>query len=825
MTASPSVPSTQPTNETTASQARILRVAVIGCGAIAQQMHLPVLAGHEGVELAVLVDRDLKRAGELAAGYGVPAVLADAAELNADLMDAAIVATPPFHHASCSIDLMRRGIHVLVEKPMATTYADAVAMAEAADATGTVLSVGVFRRLYPSVRALAAAVRSEILGRPLRFDFEGGGVYNWAATTLGNLKKEWAGGGVLMDMGPHYLDLLLAVFDGPGQVLQYRDNSLGGVETDCVAELQLKHRGQGVTGRLECSRTRQLRGTLQIECERGVLELPFSERFRVRMLPHDRQAVDAATGQTRELEQWLGWRGEPECDWYESFRAGIDDWLSAIQRGTTPQLSGRSALETMRLIDECYRRREPMEEPWSRSQESGVRSQESGVRGQEAAGRSQESGVGGQESEDGTRDSSLATSNYQLATTIPPLSPAPRPRVLVTGATGFIGCRVAEILCLRDGWDVRAMVHNPANAARLARLPVEMVQADLQSSEDVARLVDGCDAVVHCAIGTAYGNRREIFAVTVDGTRRLAEAALAAGVRRLVHISTMGVYDPAAQGVLDESTPVQPRRGDEYGESKQQAEAAVLRAVRRGLSAVILRPARVFGPFGKTFVVNPLAAMQQGRFAWLGDPDVPCDMVYVDNVAEAIGCALRAADEAVRGEAFNVSDGENATWREFYRYFAAALGLDLDGVPVRPRRDSRAGGAWRGLIGWPGSCWRGVKSVVTSPEFKRLGRKVLDTDPLGTVPRWALGRYPSLERGVRRLIRADGSLPVYRIEATAAQPGVVTMGSSGAVLSIDNARQVLGYHPSISRGHGLQLTLEWVRYARLVAGRESPAVR
>ena len=89
-----------PTPTRTPHPGRPLRVAVIGCGAIAKSMHLPVLAGHEGVELAALVDRDRERAAELAAGYKVPAVLADAAELGPDRIDAAVVATPPFHHAA-----------------------------------------------------------------------------------------------------------------------------------------------------------------------------------------------------------------------------------------------------------------------------------------------------------------------------------------------------------------------------------------------------------------------------------------------------------------------------------------------------------------------------------------------------------------------------------------------------------------------------------------------------------------------------------------------------------------------------------------------------
>ncbi len=152
-----------------------VRIALIGCGAISRQFHLPVLAGHEGIELAVLVDRDRERAAELAKGYGVKTVLTDAGELDAERIDAAIVATPPFHHAACSIELMRRGIHVLVEKPMATRFEDAEEMVRTAEEQGVVLHVGVFRRLYPSLRLLRGLLDSEYLGRPRSFSLRSGG--------------------------------------------------------------------------------------------------------------------------------------------------------------------------------------------------------------------------------------------------------------------------------------------------------------------------------------------------------------------------------------------------------------------------------------------------------------------------------------------------------------------------------------------------------------------------------------------------------------------------------------------------------------------------
>jgi predicted dehydrogenase/nucleoside-diphosphate-sugar epimerase len=765
------------------SATQLVRVAVIGCGRISQELHLPILAGHERIRLAALVDRDLQRAQDLAKGYGVARVVTDAAELDQEEIDAAVVATPPFHHAPCAIALMRRGIHVLVEKPMATSYADAAAMVQAAEESGVMLAVGFFRRLMPSMRMLKALVDSAWLGRPMGFQVEGGGLYDWPAATLGNMRKDWAGGGVLIDFGSHMLDLLHYLFEGPAEVLEYRDNALGGIEADCSMRLQFSHGGRAITGTVELARTRKVGNLIRIACERGTMEYQISQRYQIRITPYDLQLTDPLQGRPCACSLQANWVDEPETPWYETVRAEIDDWLHAIHTGHEAQLSGRSALPTVKLIDDCYCQRLPLAEPWVDAAWSDERV---------ALSEQKLSSLG-------------ATLNAQRST--------PR-RVLVTGASGFIGCRVAEILALRDGWQVRALVHNPANAARLARLPVEMVQADLGSNSEVERLVQGCDAIVHCAIGTAWGQRREIFSVTVDGTRRLASAALAAQIGRFVHLSTMAVYgdDSKLTGMLDESIPPSPFKGSDYGESKLEAERVVAQAVNKGLSALILRPSRVYGPYSRIFIVRPIEAIAEGRFRWLGSPDVPADMVYVDNLVEAIVRSLEGPDDAIKGEVFNIGDGDDITWRAFYEYFANGLEMKLDAPLWSPESPATT---QRGLLAWPASWLRGMKSVVTSPEFRALGRTVLQTDPLGQLPRWALNRFPGIERTIRRLVKADGSLPLYR--RTQHRPrDIVEMGSGGALVSIDKARRVLGYCPPVPRARALELTLEWIKHARLV---------
>jgi predicted dehydrogenase/nucleoside-diphosphate-sugar epimerase len=745
---------------------KLLRVAVVGCGAIAQQIHLPILAGYEGVKLALLVDRDVARTRELAKGYGVEKVVADAAELSSEEIDAAVVATPPSHHAPCSIELMERGIHVLVEKPMSTCYADAEAMVRTAEKAGVVLAVGYFRRLMPSIRMLKALLDSHWLGRPIGFEVVSGGFYNWAAASLGNIRKDLAGGGVLIDFGSHMLDLLHFLFDHPAEVLEYRDNARGGIESDCLARLRLVHRGEAVEGRVELSRTRKLGNRVRVVCERGTLEYRITERFRVWVTPHDLVLSEPLRGEPRPFCLQAGWADEPEVDWFETVRTEIDDWLGAIRSGGQPNLSGRSALPTARVIDECYRRVQPLDEPWV---QEGLRPR---------------------------TEPRTSSANGK------------RRRVLLTGATGFIGTRVAEVLALREGWHVRALVHRPASAARLARLPVEMVQGDLRSPADVERAMEGCDAVVHCAVGTEYGNRRALHAVTVGGTQNLLAAARKAGVRRFVHLSTIGIHDPNRPGTIDETTPVTPRAGDVYGQTKAKADRAVLRAAQQGLPAVVLRPGCVYGPYGHTFVINPLRALAEGRLVLQESADTPANTVFVDNLVEAIVRALEAPAETVRGEVFTISDGDTVTWGEYYGYFAQHLGVAVRTAPrltARPR--------WRPLHGlW--TWYRSFLDIVTSSETKALLKKVLQTDPIGRLPRLVLHGVPGLERGLRRCFGVQEAV-VFRLRPAAAPEPMVVTGRLGCIC-IDKARKVLGYEPVVPREKGLQLTWEWLRYVQLV---------
>ena len=159
-----------------------LRVAVVGCGAIAEKYHLPALAQHAGLlKQIVLVDRDLSRARALAATLSRTRV-AESYEHVMDDIDAAIIATPPSLHHPIAMPLLARGIHVLCEKPLAESAADAKAMIALAERSGAHLCVNHTRRAFPALRRVKELLDAGAIGECLAVEHTEGARFNWPST-------------------------------------------------------------------------------------------------------------------------------------------------------------------------------------------------------------------------------------------------------------------------------------------------------------------------------------------------------------------------------------------------------------------------------------------------------------------------------------------------------------------------------------------------------------------------------------------------------------------------------------------------------------------
>ena len=244
--------------------------------------------------------------------------------------------------------------------------------------------------------------------------------------------------------------------------------------------------------------------------------------------------------------------------------------------------------------------------------------------------------------------------------------------VLVTGATGFTGSYVAERLA-REGVQVRALVRRDG-----ARVPdATTVVGDLRDPASLAAAVDGVDAVVHCAVAYRL-DIEEARRLTVEGTRALAEAALASGCRRFVHLSTISVYAIDGLDVVDEDSPLLGTdRGeqDPYGVSKAEAERALAEVGGRGLDTVVLRPPAILGPHLRCgWTVRVAADVARGTLGYRGNGREQLPYVYVENLADAVVLALKS--EAAVGGAFNVIDG-HVSWKAYLEHLAQVVGRPL----------------------------------------------------------------------------------------------------------------------------------------------------
>ncbi len=189
-----------------------VRVAVIGCGLIAQRAHLPAYVAAPEAELVAVVSGHREKAEEVARQFGNPRVLSTWEEAVADPeIDAIDICTPNTLHARIAIAAARAGKHILVEKPMATTLADAEAMVGAARNEGVTLMVAHNLRFVPIYQAIRKAMLEGAIGQPYSargMFMHAGPEEFWGATSTWFWEKEDAGGGSLLDMGIHMIDLV-----------------------------------------------------------------------------------------------------------------------------------------------------------------------------------------------------------------------------------------------------------------------------------------------------------------------------------------------------------------------------------------------------------------------------------------------------------------------------------------------------------------------------------------------------------------------------------------------------------------------------------------
>ncbi len=386
--------------------------------------------------------------------------------------------------------------------------------------------------------------------------------------------------------------------------------------------------------------------------------------------------------------------------------------------------------------------------------------------------------------------------------------------IMITGATGFIGCRLAEIAVERR-IPVVALVRTWSHAARLARLPVRMVPGDILDLRSLREAVKGCDTVFHCAVDNGIGGRAH-YRSSVHGTANVMQAALEARVDRVVHLSSVAVYSyrPGPDAASEDGR--YRYSEDAYCNGKIDGEKVALRYARdRGLPVTILRPTIVYGPFG-AWTMIPINSILKGRMVLVDGGRGVCNCLYIDNLADA----MLLARERGAGEVFHVSDARPVSWREFIEAHARALG---DSYLPLPDMSPQEIAAARRAIRARSSSVHQILRLLRDPRTRRALRSI----PI--VARWtraagAVGRALAPAH-VRRLPGDGQPEDDHGPEDEVAQPRArsilsqdeVNIYSVNVTFSIEKARRKLGYDPRISFAEGMARTTAWIRWARLAS--------
>ena len=358
--------------------------------------------------------------------YGSGKVTSDYKETISSV-EAAIVALPNHLHKEVTLAFLQEGRDVLCEKPIATTSSDGMKMVEVSNASGTRLAINLIRRCYNSFRIAKHLLDADMLGNVNQVTCQEGGIFGWPLSSMDLLNRQRAGGGILMDIGTHNLDALRWLFSGELELVSYEDDSLGGVEANCNLDFKISNGHAIIPCRMMLGRTRILQNEIIISGDKASLEISQDYHNHVLLRTGDDiHRIEPSEEKERALQD------------KDYFARQVTKFLD---KSSSDYVPGKEAVKVLRFIENCYKNRHQMAYPWERAQSKSINH---------------------------TRLSGIGT-------------------ILVVGASGFLGTRLVEKLSVEKGLRVRAAVHRPGAAARVARLPVDFVECDVLNQQQVDR--------------------------------------------------------------------------------------------------------------------------------------------------------------------------------------------------------------------------------------------------------------------------------------------------------------------------------------------------
>jgi len=575
--------------------------------------------------LAAVADPDRVRAETIARDFSIPSVARTLDDLVNETFDVVHILTPPALHASLAITAMRRGAHVFVEKPLAETVEECDRMIAAARETGRILSVNHSYRFDPVVLRALDLVEQGTIGEVLSVDILRSSSY--APYAGGPIPPCYKNGSYpFQDLGVHALYLLEAFLGNIRSINVHHRASARRpmlyfdewrILADCekgYGQVYMTWNNTPVQNELIVHGTR---GNLYIDC--------YTQLLNVRkMLPAP-----------MPITRMLG--------------AGMSAWSNLW----------RVPVNTFRFVTGSLTPNPGIGVHVARFYEA--------IRNQTLAPV---------KPEEGRRivhllaePSARADEEKKHAFAVTPART--RPRVLITGAHGFLGGSLFRRL-QQSGESLRVLQRRPPEIACPSD-QIHIMAGDIGDPCFVDAAMEGIELVYHVA-AAMRGGKEDFDCGTIWGTRNVVEACLRHGVKRLVYVSSLTVLDHAGHDpavAVTEDSPCEPRpeKRGHYTRTKLEAEKIVLQAVReRGLPAVILRPGHIFGP-GSNFPPSGSLSLA-GRWVVIGNGSRYVPFVYVEDVVDAL--LLAAEHHRADGAIFHVVDPTaSLNQREFIEFVRA----------------------------------------------------------------------------------------------------------------------------------------------------------
>ncbi len=318
-----------------------VRWAIVGCGDITNKAVAPAITDHPDAQLVAFFSNSRERAEQMRADHGAERASSDLAEtVGADDIDAVYVASPVHRHAAETIAAVRAGKHVIVEKPMALSVEAGERMIEAAAEAGVHLAVAYYRRFFPKSRNIRALLDDGAIGTPIvceiticsRLELAPDHPKYW------RLLPEQGGGGALMDVGSHRLDLACYWLGDPFEVCGFADiidrADMQVPDTECLL------------ARMESGAHVHCTASWAISARADDLIIRGTEGS-LTARPYDNAPLTLIRGGDREEFDL-----PPAANWHSPL---IDDFTRAVLDGREPEFTGRDGLQASRIMEGCYR--------------------------------------------------------------------------------------------------------------------------------------------------------------------------------------------------------------------------------------------------------------------------------------------------------------------------------------------------------------------------------------------------------------------------------------------------------------------------------------